>query len=158
LTIHQPGLIIQTTAGSPATTIEETVVMKSPKEVSSFVARRVLVGRVRPNAYYYYYAQYEAIPYRLPTREQLANAFLSDAEFRALGLANWLNTPTGEVVATIVAEVIPATLEPEFSLIVDALKLAADLQQAKGRTQIGVGGFVALVLGIAIREANKAPA
>jgi hypothetical protein len=75
-----------------------------------------------------------------------------------LGLANWLNTPTGEVVATIVAEVIPATLEPEFSLIVDALKLAADLQQAKGRTQIGVGGFVALVLGIAIREANKAPA
>jgi len=142
---------------SPATNATEvtiTVIMKSRQEISSFVARCVTVGRVRPDAYYYF-AQYEAIPYLLPTREELANTFLADAESQALSLGNWLSTPTGEVIASIVGEVIPATLQPEFPLIVDALKLAADLQQAKGRKQIGVGGIVALGLGIMILEANK---
>lgn len=116
------------------------------------------MGRIQPGAdlrYAHYYALVES----LPTKEALAAELLADAEFNALRLGNWLSSPSGEVIATIVAQVIPETLQPEFGLLVDALKLAADLQQSKGRAQIGFGTAAALLIGLVIREGLKpAPA
>jgi hypothetical protein len=120
----------------------------------SFVVRRLTVGRVQPGANYFY-PSYFAVPYELPTVEKIAKDLLADAEFQSLKLGNWLNSPSGEVIAQIVAEVIPSTLQPEFGLIVDGLKLAADLQQKKGRGQIGLGSMVLLGVGILIREGVK---
>lgn len=59
------------------------------------------------------------------------------------------------MIAEIVAEVIPSSLQPEFGLIVDGLKLAAGLQQNKGRAQIGLGSLVLLGVGILIKEGMK---
>ncbi len=130
--------------------------MNSTERLSDFVARRVEVGRVKPGAsYHYLYAPYYLPPQSLPTTEELARNLLADAEFRSLKLGNWLTSPSGEVLAQIVAEVVPSTLQPEFGLIVDGLKLAADLQKTNGRAQIGVGGLVLLFAGLVMREGLK---
>lgn len=133
--------------------------MNSTERLSDFVGRRVQVGRVRPGAsYHYLYTPYYLPPPSLPTKEELAQNFLADAEFKSLKLGNWLNSPSGEVIAQIVAEVVPSTLQPEFGLIVDALKLAADLQKTNGRAQIGVGGLLLLFAGLIVSEGFKAAA
>ncbi len=131
--------------------------MSSPEQLSDFVARRISVGRVQPGALYFYTPFY-LVRQPLPTREELARSLLADAEFQSLKLGNWLTSPSGEVIAQIVAEVVPSTLEPEFELIVDGLKLAADLQKTNGRAQIGVGSLLLLFAGLVVREGLKAAA
>ncbi|MHB8394334.1 MAG: hypothetical protein ACYDC5_07510 [Candidatus Dormibacteria bacterium] len=131
--------------------------MNSPEQLSDFVAKRIGVGRVQPGALYFYTPFY-LVRQPLPTREQLAQSLLADAEFQSLKLGNWLNSPSGEAIAQIVAEVVPSTLQPEFGLIVDGLKLAADLQKTNGRAQIGVGSLVLLFAGLVVREGLKAAA
>ena len=126
--------------------------MNSTERLSDFVARRITVGRVQPGAgYRYFFAPYYLPPQSLPTKEELAHSLLADAEFQSLKLGNWLNSPSGEVIAQIVAEVVPSTLQPEFGLIVDGLKLAADVQKTNGRAQIGVGSLVLLFAGLVVR-------
>lgn len=45
--------------------------MDSPQPLSSFVARRITVGRVQPGANYFYMPYY-AVPHELPTIEKIA--------------------------------------------------------------------------------------
>lgn len=78
------------------------------------------------------------------TAEQLGQLFLDDAQFRALALANWLNTPSGEVFADVVARVLPPSYEPIFTVTVDALQFAAREQTFEGRRRAA-----ALALGVA---------
>ena len=133
--------------------------MNAIERLPDFVGRRVQVGRVRPGASYdYLYAPYYLPPQPLPSKEQVAQDLLADAEFQSLKLGNWLNSPSGEVIAQIVAEVVPTTLQPEFGLIVGGLKLAADLQKTNGRAQIGVGSLLLLFAGLVVREGLKAAA
>jgi len=133
--------------------------VNSTERLSDFVARHVTIGRVQPGAsYHYLYAPYYLAPQSLPTKEELAQSLLADAEFQSLKLGNWLNSPSGEAIAEVVAEVVPSTLQPEFGLIVDGLKLAADLQKTNGRAQIGVGSLVLLFAGLVVREGLKAAA
>jgi hypothetical protein len=81
---------------------------------------------------------------------ELARQMLDDAEFRALGLGTWLNTPTGEILAGVVVRVIPSGYEPIFSITVDALRLAADEQSREGRRRAGGVALAVLLVAAAI--------
>jgi hypothetical protein len=110
-------------------------------------ARPALARRIPP--------RYSA--YQLPAAQQLAQAFLEDAEFRSLNLGNWLGTMDGELIAEAVSAVIPPEYSAAFNVAVEGLKLAASLQAKEGRQTAGkVAVFaicVAIVLGLASKGA-----
>lgn len=93
---------------------------------------------------------YRMVASQLPTPEQIAAAFLDDAEFQALRLGSWLGSQDGEFFAQAVALAIPAEYEPIFNLAVISLKLAADTQMRSGRKAAAGYVVAAFVLAAAI--------
>ncbi|HEX9774439.1 MAG TPA: hypothetical protein VGB83_02510 [Actinomycetota bacterium] len=96
----------------------------------------------------------------LPTAEDLARKIVADGEFLALRLGTWLRTPDGEVIAKAVSLVLPPPgLSVEFNLMVEALKLAAQLQHEAARQKVAgplaLTGLVGLVVvgAVALRRA-----
>jgi hypothetical protein len=73
----------------------------------------------------------------LPRVEDLAEGFLSDAEFRVLALGSALGTTEGQLIAEAVSMVIPPEDRPLFDLAVDALTLAALRQHEESRRRAG---------------------
>jgi hypothetical protein len=76
------------------------------------------------------------------TAAQIADALLSDAEFRALKLGTWLNTPSGELVAAAVTALSPPPYREDVELLIEALQLAAQRQQAEARQKLLAGGAI----------------
>jgi hypothetical protein len=56
---------------------------------------------------------------------QAADALLADAEFGALRLGAWLNTPSGESVAAAVMALTAAPFKQDIDLLIEGLQLAA---------------------------------
>lgn len=106
--------------------------MASPEEIASFVERRLphLVATCNPHREgllsLLQGSAYESGPFA--SAPDLAQAWLDDADFRALQLGTWLRTADGELVTQAVALVIPPQYRFQFELVVDALQLAARLQ------------------------------
>jgi len=90
-----------------------------------------------------------------PTSEEVAAELLADAEFRALGLGTWLGTTDGPIISEAVAQVIPPTYEPVFTLTVDALKLATAEQTTEGRRKAGALALCVVLAGIVIATAAR---
>lgn len=132
--------------------------MTTQEQIADFIRRRISVGRVQPGSDYRY-VPWHPMPYRgdtLPAFEHIAAELARDTEFRALQLGTFLNTPTGEFLEGAVALAVPTAFAPEFTLIVDALKLAAKLQQGEARGNIALMAIGALVMGVLVNEARKA--
>lgn len=89
------------------------------------------------------------------TTGEIAQALLQDAEFRALKLGTWLNTPDGEVVAAAVEALTPPPYRQDVELLIEALQLAAQEQQAEARRKILAGVAVGGVLALAFGTAGK---
>jgi hypothetical protein len=86
----------------------------------------------------------------LPEVEALATQLLDDAEFRAIQLGTWLDTPDGQLISSAVLTLLPPAYRPETKLLVEALQLAAQMQQdagkqRAGRVLIGSLGVAALI-------------
>jgi hypothetical protein len=85
--------------------------------------------------------------------EQIANALLADTEFRALKLGTWLTTPDGELLAAAVTALAPPPYRQDIELLIAALQLAVQRQQAEAREKIVkglvIGGLAALAAGAA---------
>ena len=64
--------------------------------------------------------------------EALGAALADDVGFRAIELGTWLTTPDGSLIAESVGQIIPAAYRPEYQLVVDGLKFAADRQRGAG--------------------------
>ena len=79
-----------------------------------------------------------------PTVEQLAQAWIDLAEFRALQLADWLETPEGKTLARVVEYSLPPLYQQDVRLVVAALRLAAEMQRAK-RRQAGAVALAAVL-------------
>jgi hypothetical protein len=99
-------------------------------------------------------------PAPLATQHTVRNVtdwLLSDAEFKALKLGNWLTTPDGQFFAEAVSMITPAPYAQDIDLLIEALHLAAKLQQEDARGKIALAmfgvGAAALILG-----AGRAPA
>ncbi len=81
---------------------------------------------------------------RRPRSENEVGADLvQDIDFLAVGLADWLRSPDGELVTAVVGTL---GLTPEDAeLLIDAVRIAGYLQQASGQRRAGIGALVALV-------------
>ncbi len=86
--------------------------------------------------------------------DQVAEALLADAEFRALKLGTWLNTPSGELLAQAVAMMTPQPYSADIDLLIGALKLAAQRQHDEARQKLAVGLLGGAVLAIAFGAAR----
>lgn len=81
-----------------------------------------------------------------PTAEEIAREFLSVATFRALKLGTWLGTTDGQIVVDAVEMVVPMFYVEDVELLVEALQIAAALQQREGRGKALAGAAFALVV------------
>jgi hypothetical protein len=97
-----------------------------------------------------------------PTAEEIGKKLLDDAEFRALGLGSWLGTTDGEIIAGAVEQFLPPLYRQDAELLVEALKFAANLQQAKSREVAGAWALgsigAAIFLAVGIKSAKLRPA
>jgi hypothetical protein len=93
-----------------------------------------------------------------PTAEQLARELVADAEFQSLRLGTWLSTPEGELFARTVEMVAPPFYRQDAELLVEALKLAAKLQQRNERLAGGVLIGAAVVIGLSLGRGGAAAA
>lgn len=93
-----------------------------------------------------------------PTADELAREFVADAEFQSFRLGTWLSTPDGEVFAQAVEMVMPPFYRQDAELLVDALRLAAKLQQRNERVAGGVLIGAAVVIGLSLGRGGTAAA
>jgi hypothetical protein len=88
------------------------------------------------------------------TASEIAQELLAIAEFRALRLGSWLNTPNGELIAAAVEQLTPPPYRMDTDLLIDALQIAARSQQRAEREKalgIGVVSAIGAVLVSAAR-------
>lgn len=132
--------------------------MPTQDQLAAFIRSRISVGRVQPGVDYSYSA-WSPMPHHaapLPTFEQVAAELVRNTEFRALQLGTFLNTPTGDFLEEAVALAVPRAFAPEFAVLVDALKLAAKLQQGEARGNIILTAIGAVFIGVVVNGARKA--
>lgn len=84
-------------------------------------------------------------PRRLSAQE-VAAQLAQDADFLAVGLADWLRSPDGELVTAVVGTL--GLLPPDAQLLIDAVQLAGNIQRASGQRRAGAGVLAALVAAI----------
>ncbi|MHB1486586.1 MAG: hypothetical protein ACYCS7_14255 [Acidimicrobiales bacterium] len=77
--------------------------------------------------------------------QSLGVVLADDAGFQALELGTWLNSPDGAFIAEAVGQVLSPAFRPEYQLVVDGLKFAANHQRVAG-WQRGVGVVVLTAL------------
>ena len=138
--------------------MKECCTLATHADIADFIGRRITVGRVQPGMNNYLYLTGWAPPYcgpNLPTIEQIANDLGVDAEFMALELGGFLNTPTGEFIEQAVEMIVPRALSPEFELIAAGLKLAADRQRGEKWGKALLAAVVTLLAGVAIKQIGK---
>lgn len=127
------------------------------RQIASFVQEHVTVGRVRPGNDYTLEAVYPtpASGASLPTAEQLAERFLADLEGQPLQIGGFFGTPSAEFLTEAVKSVIPDSLEPEVSLIVTALQVAAARQQGESRERVAKGALLGAGISIVVTAIIK---
>lgn len=119
--------------------------MSEAHEIAAFLRSFLARRQAALSVYSWHLVVRPNFTYPLPTSEDLMREILADPEFAALRLADWLNSPDGEVIASAVAMVIPAPYSAEYRLAVDALTLVAREQQRLGRQKAA-----ALALGVVV--------
>jgi len=114
--------------------------MTKQQQLAQFLDQRIVWPRVpTPNAWgnpawlrhHYPYQQ------QRPTPEQLAQELLAIPEYRALQLGTWLGTTNGVIISEAVELVTPPFYREDVELLVDALRLAAQLQAQEGQGRAG---------------------
>jgi hypothetical protein len=83
------------------------------------------------------------------TAQQIADRLFADAEFKALRLGTFLNTPDGRLLVAAVEALAPPPYQEDIALLVEALQLAAKMQHEaaretflKGVFAVGLGALV----------------
>jgi len=118
--------------------------MTNQEQLADFLARRI--AWARSAGPYWMASRWVAFQER-PTAEKLARELLQDAEFRALRLGTWLGTADGAFIAQAVESVAPPFYRQDVELLVEALILAAAMQQTEGQSR--AGAFALGVIGVA---------
>lgn len=86
---------------------------------------------------------------------QIADILLADTGFRALRLGTWLNTPSGELLEAAVSELRPPPFKQDSDLLIEALQLAAQRQQAEARQKLAVGLLGGAALAFALGSSRS---
>lgn len=80
-----------------------------------------------------------------PTAEELAAEFIDNSEFCALRLGTFLGTTQGEILVQGVEMVSPPFYREDIELLVDALQMAAKIQNQKIAGRLALGAIIATV-------------
>lgn len=82
------------------------------------------------------------------TPQELAEDLAANAEFRALQLGTWLNRPDVEVITAAVEAITPPPYRQDIELLIEGMKLAAQLQRRGGwnRAFVTVGSAAVVTL------------
>lgn len=80
---------------------------------------------------------------RRSTAEEIAYDLLEIAAFRSLQLGTWLGTTEGQVLVQAVEMVVPMFYVEDVELLVEALRIAAELQQRQSRRKVLAGAALA---------------
>ncbi|MFI5260131.1 MAG: hypothetical protein ACHQ01_11090 [Candidatus Limnocylindrales bacterium] len=83
---------------------------------------------------------------------ELSLELVQDAEFAEIGLASWFGSPDGRLIGSVVAVVLPQPMALEYTLLVDAVKAAAE---AKQREQWWQAAGATLLAGAALLALSK---
>jgi len=89
------------------------------------------------------------------TPEQIAEQLLASVTFRALRLGTWLSTPKGEFIVAAVEALAPPLYQMDISLLIDAIKLAAQAQQREARQKAVSIGLVVAIGGALIAGSHQ---
>jgi hypothetical protein len=87
--------------------------------------------QVWPGQYYGLTWNQPAVTYQT-TVQELADDLFANAEFRALQLGTWLNRPDVELITAAVEAITPPPYNQDIELLIEAIKLAAQLQRRDG--------------------------
>ena len=74
--------------------------------------------------------------------QEIAEELFADAEFKALKLGTFLNTPDGQLLAAAAEAITPLPYRQDLALLIDALQLAAKMQQDAARETLVKGAMV----------------
>ena len=139
--------------------------MATPQQVTEFLVEHVVAGWPRQPLYPAYpaytlapqYQQYQPPVADGTSPQQLAEYLLASAEFRALRLGTWLQSPDGQLIAEAVEAISPPPLREDIELLVDALTLAAASQQGQSRARAVLAAiFTSVAAGLAFAAARSA--
>lgn len=81
------------------------------------------------------------------TTEQLATELFAEPAFRALHLGTWRRSPDAQLIASAIEALSPPPYRQDAALLVDAVTMAAQLQQDDGRQRAVAAGAVLAFLG-----------
>lgn len=87
---------------------------------------------------------------------QLADHLLTLADFRSLDLGGWRGVVADAVISEALELVLPMWMQPEFGLLFEAVKIAAQRQRGESWTRIGVGAAVSTLVGLFFAAVAKA--
>lgn len=85
-----------------------------------------------------------------PSADDLAQQLMELAEFRALQLGTWLETPDGQIVAEAIEMVSPPFYRADVELLIDVLEIAAREQQHRERRNVALGVAAFALVAVAI--------
>jgi hypothetical protein len=120
--------------------------------LAQVVQQNVAVGRFPNQAFFMgglsagFPSPYGVAP--LPTAAELADYFLSLPEFRRLGLGGWQGVVADAVVSEALELIVPLWMQPEFDLLFEAVKIAAQRQRGESWTTIGTGAGASILVGL----------
>lgn len=82
------------------------------------------------------------------TAQELAEDLIANAEFRALQLGTWLNRPDVELITSAVEAIAPPPYRQDIQLLIEGMKLAAQVQRRDGwnRTLLTAGSAAVMTL------------
>jgi hypothetical protein len=80
------------------------------------------------------------------TSQELAQDLAANAEFRALQLGTWLNRPDVELITAAAEAITPPPYRQDIEVLIEGMKLAAQLQRRDGWNRVAVTAGSAAVM------------
>jgi hypothetical protein len=77
----------------------------------------------------------------LQSAEEVAEHLLSRTDFRGLGLGGWQGVVADDMITEALLLLVPAWMQPEFDLLFNGVKIAAERQRGESWRQIGIRLF-----------------
>jgi hypothetical protein len=151
---HEAGVSknrIHTITGIARTTIDRILENSMPQDQLKRLATYLATftsNWPRQNQYPLYLGRQPSMASHY-TATQITKLLLADAEFKALKLGTFLNTPDGRLLAAAVESLTPPPYHEDVQLLVEALQLAAKAQQDEARDVLLKGLLLVAGVGVA---------
>lgn len=84
--------------------------------------------------------------------DDIATELARDADFQLIKWADWLQSPDGELIESVVSRLLPPPYNYGADVLAEAVKVAADQRTRRRRLEVlGAGGAAALLVILGFR-------